>query len=47
MEPIEDDIPTDLEDAREASDQDEDEIEKEKLVGVGGEPILLGLTDEE
>lgn len=41
-------MPTDLENTREASNVDKDEIEMDELpVNVGGEPILLGLMDDE
>lgn len=40
-------MPTDLENAREASDVNEDEIEEEQLVDVGGEPILPASMDDE
>lgn len=40
MKPIENDIPTNVEEAWEASNLDDDEIEEEKLVGVRVSPYF-------
>lgn len=48
FEPVEDDVPTDSKDAREASYVDEDEIEMDKLPDiVGGDPILPAAMDDD
>lgn len=48
FEPVEDDVPTDSKDAREASNVDEDEIEMDKLPdNVGGDPILPTAMDDD
>lgn len=48
FEPVEDDVPTELEDVRDASNVDEDEIEiDEPPINVGGEPILPAAMDDD